>query len=134
VYEAKIVGQYKQGTLSKMKGATMMTKNWLLTLVGSLLAAMIVTGCADDQDPAPPETNEEQPAEENGDAGVDENAETEEGTENDNLLEDELNEEGVENGEEEGTPDPNNGTTEEGNNEGIDEGTNNTEDEKNKVE
>lgn len=48
-----------------------MNKKWLLTLSGSLLAAMIVTGCADDQDPAPPEDNMEEvpPAEENGDTG-----------------------------------------------------------------
>lgn len=43
-----------------------MSKKWFLTLSGSLLAAMIVTGCAaDDQDPAPPEdTMEETPGEE----------------------------------------------------------------------
>ncbi|MBU7594402.1 hypothetical protein [Metabacillus halosaccharovorans] len=51
-----------------------MKKNWLLTLSGSLLAAMLVTGCAaDDQDPAPPEeTNENNTVDENVEEGANE--------------------------------------------------------------
>jgi hypothetical protein len=104
-----------------MKGAIIMTKKWLLTLAGSLLAAMIVTGCADDGDPAPQEETDDQLPDENGGSPVDENLDEnmdpqgteegmEDGNENDELME------------EEGTEDPQNGTTEEGNNAGTEEG------------
>jgi PBP1b-binding outer membrane lipoprotein LpoB len=60
--------------LLTLKGAIIMSKKWLLTsLSGTLLSAMIVTGCADDQDPAPPtDTNQEDPTENNGSQEVDE--------------------------------------------------------------
>jgi hypothetical protein len=101
-----------------------MSKKWLLTLSGSLLAAMIVTGCADDEDPAPPEETNDQLPDENGGSPVDENLDenmdpqgTEEGAEDEELME------------EEGTEDPQNGTTEEGNNAGTKEGTMDPQDE-----
>ncbi|HZH59099.1 MAG TPA: hypothetical protein VEY70_05935 [Metabacillus sp.] len=69
-----------------------MRKKWLLTLSGSLLAAMLVTGCAaDDEDPAPPEdTNENGPVEE----GLEEGGDViEEGVnEGENMLEEGANE------------------------------------------
>lgn len=53
-----------------MKGENSMSKKWLLMIVGSLLAAMLVTGCAtnDDPDPAPQEENMDnnQPGEDGG--------------------------------------------------------------------
>jgi hypothetical protein len=130
--------EHGQNFMSTLKGAIIMSKKWLLTLSGSLLAAMIVTGCADDQDPAPPEDTNEQLPDENGDSPVDENLDenmdpegaegpeegandgTNEGAENEELME------------EEGTADPENGTTDGGNNEGIDEGMTNPEDENKK--
>jgi hypothetical protein len=90
-----------------------MSKKWLLTLSGSLLAAIIVTGCADDQDPAPPEdTIEENPAEENldeegQDGGMMDDQGTEEGTPEDGTNE------GTEEGAgTDGTEGAENGTTE----------------------
>ncbi|MGM0875064.1 MAG: hypothetical protein ACQEWV_09710 [Bacillota bacterium] len=96
-----------------------MSKKWLLTLTGSLLAAIIVTGCADDQDPAPPgDTIEENPTEDNGG--------TEEGT-NGGLMDDEGTEEGTDGGlmDDEGTEEGTNGGTNEGTEEGA--GTDGTE-------
>jgi len=106
-----------------------MRKKWLLTLSGSLLAAMIVTGCtADDEDPAPPENN---PTEENGEMDTEQPLEdagenVEEGLEEGG----DMMEEGANEGEnmlEEGTDEAND-MMEEGNNEGTQEG-NNKEDE-----
>jgi hypothetical protein len=49
-----------------------MNKKWLLKLSGSLLAVLLITGCAtDDQDPAPPGT-EQDGTEDQGDLGTDE--------------------------------------------------------------
>lgn len=77
----------------------MMRKKWLLTLSGSLLAAMLVTGCAvDDEDPAPPEdTTENDPVEENVEEGLEEGGDViEEGVEEGG----DMLEEGAEEGEE----------------------------------
>lgn len=111
-----------------LKGAIIMSNKWLLTLAGSLLAGVIVTGCADDQDPAPPEETNDQLPDENGGSPVDENLDenmdpqgTEEGTEDDELV-DEDNADNDDLTEEEGTEDPQ-GTKEEGNNTGTQEGT-----------
>jgi hypothetical protein len=77
---------------STLKGGIIMSGKWLLTLLGSLLAAMIVTGCADDQDPAPPTiTNQEDPTENNGSQEIDEHSDEnmDNGTESEELLEEE---------------------------------------------
>ncbi len=36
-----------------------MNKKWVKLLTGTILAAFLLTGCADDQDPAPPVTEDE---------------------------------------------------------------------------
>ncbi|WP_338788091.1 hypothetical protein [Metabacillus sp. FJAT-53654] len=92
-----------------------MTKKWLMALSGPLLAAIIVTGCADDQDPAPPEDTNEQLPDENGESPVDENLDENmdpQGTGEDNGNGELMEEEGTEEGNTE------EGTTEEGNTEG----------------
>jgi hypothetical protein len=100
-----------------VKGAIIMNKKWLMALSGPLLAAIIVTGCADDQDPAPPEDTNEQLPDENGESPVDENLDENmdpqgNGEDAGELMEEEGTEEGTT---KEGTD---KGTTEEGNAEG----------------
>ncbi|MRX73014.1 hypothetical protein GJU40_12770 [Bacillus lacus] len=75
-----------------------MSKKWTLKLTGSVLAAMLVAGCANDQDPAPPEDNnnmeqETPPADDGGMPGTENDMENDmetdmqDGTDEDGMTE-----------------------------------------------
>jgi hypothetical protein len=73
-----------------MKGRTDMNKKWLMIFTSSILAAFLLAGCADDQDPAPPGTDDggmdtEEPAGDEG-LGTDEMAPDDEMTPGDETT------------------------------------------------
>jgi PBP1b-binding outer membrane lipoprotein LpoB len=80
-----------------------MNKKWILKISGSLLAAMLIAGCADDQDPAPPEDNMEEetpeetpPVEDETEQDMEEDME-EDMQEDENNMEEEMDMEDEEN-------------------------------------